>query len=88
MNELVMYSRSSSCPFVSLAKRVLDDYHVPYREIYIDQDSERPPARPGLDWISFRADADRRPLRGRPCPTSLKPLWSQETARAELIGAR
>ncbi len=38
--ELVMYSRSYSCPFVTLAKRVLTDYHVVYREVYIDQDTE------------------------------------------------
>jgi len=51
MHELVMYSRSSSCPFVSLAKRVLDDYHVPYREIYIDRE---PAARQRvLDWTGF-----------------------------------
>ncbi len=36
--ELVMYLRTSSCPFVSLAKRVLNDYAVPYREVNIDQD--------------------------------------------------
>lgn len=36
--ELIMYSRSSGCPMMTLAKRVLDDYHIPYREIFIDQD--------------------------------------------------
>ncbi len=36
--ELVMYSRSSPCPFVSLARRVLDRERVPYRELYIDQE--------------------------------------------------
>jgi glutaredoxin len=36
--ELIMYSRTSPCPFVSLAKRVLDREKVPYRELYIDQD--------------------------------------------------
>ena len=51
MNELIMYARSSSCPFVSLAKRVLDDYHVSYREIHIDKD---PTARQRvLDWTGF-----------------------------------
>lgn len=37
--ELVMYSRSTGCPFVALAKRVLNEYHIPYREIFIDLDS-------------------------------------------------
>jgi glutaredoxin len=34
--ELVMYSRTTPCPFVSLAKRVLEREHVPYRELRID----------------------------------------------------
>jgi glutaredoxin len=33
-----MYSRTTGCPFISVAKRVLDDYHVPYEEIFIDRD--------------------------------------------------
>lgn len=49
--ELVMYSRTYSCPFVSLAKRVLGDYQVPYREIYIDRDSEA--KQRVLDWTGF-----------------------------------
>lgn len=36
--EIIMYSRSTGCPFVTLAKRVLDDYKIPYREILIDKD--------------------------------------------------
>ncbi len=36
--QLVMYSRTTGCPYISLAKRVLTDYAVPYREIFIDQD--------------------------------------------------
>ena len=35
-----MYSRSTGCPFVTVAKRVLNDYGITYREIYIDQDAE------------------------------------------------
>jgi glutaredoxin len=35
--ELVMYTRGG-CAMVGLAKRVLNDYHVPYREIAIDRD--------------------------------------------------
>ena len=49
--ELVMYSRSYGCPFVSLAKRILDDYGVAFREIYIDEDHE---ARERvLEWAGF-----------------------------------
>lgn len=36
--ELVMYSRSYGCPFVTIAKRVLQDYEIPYRELFIDKD--------------------------------------------------
>ena len=49
--QLVMYLRTSSCPFVSLAKRVLSDYAVPYREVNIDQD-ETAKARV-LHWTGF-----------------------------------
>jgi glutaredoxin len=38
--ELVMYSRSLGCPFVSVARRVLEQADIPYREIFIDQDKE------------------------------------------------
>jgi glutaredoxin len=51
--ELVMYSRTTSCPFVTLAKRVLNDYDVPYREIYIDRDDEA--RRRVLAWTGFLA---------------------------------
>lgn len=37
VTELVMYSRTTPCPFVSLAKRVLDAQKVEYREVHIDQ---------------------------------------------------
>jgi len=49
--ELVMYARASSCPFVSLAKRVFDDYHVAYREIYIDRDEDA--RKRVLEWTGF-----------------------------------
>jgi glutaredoxin len=35
---LVMYSRTLSCPWITLAKRVLSDYNVSYHELLIDQD--------------------------------------------------
>jgi len=37
--ELIMYSRTTGCPFITLAKRVLNDYAVSYREIFIDRDN-------------------------------------------------
>lgn len=51
MFELVMYSRTSSCPFVTLAKRVLADYDVSYREVFVDQD-EQARARV-IAWTGF-----------------------------------
>ena len=49
--ELVMYSRSYGCPFVSLAKRILNDYGVTFRELYIDEDTEA--RKRVLDWTGF-----------------------------------
>lgn len=43
--DLVMYTRTLSCPFVSLARQTLARAGVPYREINIDQ---RPAAR---EWL-------------------------------------
>ncbi len=37
--QLVMYSRTVGCPFVSLAKRVLQEHQVAYQEIFIDLDA-------------------------------------------------
>lgn len=51
--EIVMYSRTTGCPFVTLAKKVLDDYAVEYREIFIDKDDD---ARQRVrDWTGFLA---------------------------------
>lgn len=49
--ELVMYTRTAGCPFVTLAKRVLEDYQLPYREVFIDK-SEVDRQRL-LDWVGF-----------------------------------
>ncbi|MBI5666810.1 MAG: glutaredoxin [Chloroflexi bacterium] len=49
--ELVMYSRRMGCPYVTVAKRVLDDYHVPYREILIDMDDTA--RQRVLRWTGF-----------------------------------
>jgi glutaredoxin len=39
-HELVVYIRAAGCPLVTLARRTLSDYGVPYREIVIDDDTE------------------------------------------------
>ena len=49
--ELVMYSRSYGCPFVTTAKKVLNAYDVPFREIHIDLDPEA--KQRVLDWTGF-----------------------------------
>lgn len=51
--ELVMYTRTSGCPFVSLAKKVLKDHDVQYREIFIDKDDTA--LERVLDWTGFKA---------------------------------
>ena len=38
--QLIMYSRTTGCPFITLAKRVLNDYDVSCQEIFIDQDQQ------------------------------------------------
>jgi glutaredoxin len=48
---LVMYSRTTGCPYITIARRVLSEHNVAYDEIYIDQD---PIARQHvLDWTGF-----------------------------------
>lgn len=49
--ELVMYTRTTPCPFVSLAKRVLEAQHVEYRELFIDR--EKIIEQRVLDWTGF-----------------------------------
>jgi glutaredoxin len=49
--ELVMYSRTTACPFVTLALRVLDEQHVPYRKLFIDQDKAN--EQRVLNWTGF-----------------------------------
>jgi glutaredoxin len=51
--ELIMYHRTYGCPFVTLAKQVLRDYNVTYREIFIDQDAD---ARERvINWTGFQS---------------------------------
>lgn len=49
--QLVMYSRTTGCPFISVAKRVLDDYAISYQEIFIDKDMDA--RQRVLDWTGF-----------------------------------
>lgn len=49
--ELVMYSRTTGCPFVSLAKRVLHDHNISYREVFIDEDEAA--RQRVLAWTGF-----------------------------------
>lgn len=49
--ELVMYSRTYGCPYVTTAKRILQQENIVYREIFIDKD---PQARDRvLRWTGF-----------------------------------
>ncbi|HRE47286.1 MAG TPA: glutaredoxin family protein [Aggregatilineales bacterium] len=49
--ELVMYSRTTPCAYVTIARGVLTKRGVPYRELFIDeQDTYRQRV---LDWTGF-----------------------------------
>ena len=48
---LVMYTRTSSCPFVTLSKRVLADHAVTYHEVFTDRDDEA--RQRVLAWTGF-----------------------------------
>ena len=51
LKEVVMYSRTYGCPYVALAKRVLQQENIPYREVFIDKDVQ---ARERvLAWTGF-----------------------------------
>lgn len=49
--ELVVYTRTLGCPFVTIAKRVLKKYNIAYREIFIDKDQAA--RQRVLDWTGF-----------------------------------
>jgi glutaredoxin len=49
--EIVMYTRTLGCPFISVAKRVLNDHALPYRELFIDRDTTA--RQRVLDWTGF-----------------------------------
>lgn len=48
---LLMYTRTFGCPYISVAKRVFEQYNISYDEIFIDRD---PMAKQRvLDWTGF-----------------------------------
>jgi glutaredoxin len=51
--ELVIYGRTSYCPYLDTARDVLAEYHVPHRVIMIDQDEAA--ARRVVEWTGFRS---------------------------------
>jgi glutaredoxin len=53
MKRIVMYGRTTGCPFITVAKRVFSDYNLSYEEIMIDKDSEA--RRRVLEWTGFLA---------------------------------
>lgn len=51
--ELVVYARTTYCPYIAKVKRVFEQYHVPHREIMIDQSEEA--TRRVEGWTGFRS---------------------------------
>ncbi len=51
--EIVMYARSYGCPYVRVAKRVLDQHQLAYREISINKDVEA--KKRLVDWTGFES---------------------------------
>jgi glutaredoxin len=49
--ELVMYTRTTPCPFVNLAHRVLEAQNVSFREVFIDLDKAM--EQRVLTWTGF-----------------------------------
>jgi glutaredoxin len=49
--QIVMYSRTMGCPFVSVAKRVFEDHALAYQEVFIDKDMAA--RQRVLQWTGF-----------------------------------
>jgi glutaredoxin len=49
--QLVMYTRTLPCPYVNIARTVLEHYRIPYHEIFIDRDNEA--LERVLTWTGF-----------------------------------
>src|SRR5260221_11947712 len=74
-HELIMYARTTPCPFVTLAKRVLEAEHVPYRELFIDQDKaleDRVVKWPGFLSVPTLVVAGRGEVLPYPQPADLE----------------
>ena len=52
-HELIVYGRTTYCPYLDIAHTVLADHKIPYREIMIDQDPEA--AGRVIAWTGFRS---------------------------------
>lgn len=50
---LIMYARTYGCPFVSTARRVLDESRIPYTEIMINMDENA--RRHVIEWTGFES---------------------------------
>jgi glutaredoxin len=51
--ELIVYGRTTYCPYLDTAHTVLAEYKVPYREIMIDLDPDA--AARVIAWTGFRS---------------------------------
>jgi glutaredoxin len=51
--ELIVYMRTTYCPYISRAQRVFEKYSVPHRDIMIDQSEEA--TRRVEGWTGFRS---------------------------------
>ena len=51
--ELVMYSRTLGCPYITIAKKTLSEYNISVREVFIDKDDKA--RQYVLNWTGFLA---------------------------------
>lgn len=51
--ELVVYARSTYCPYIAKAQRVFEQYNVPHRDILIDESEEA--TRRVEGWTGYRS---------------------------------
>jgi glutaredoxin len=51
--ELVVYTRTKSCPYWSMARRALEKHRLPYRTILVDEDEAA--RQRVIEWTGFEA---------------------------------
>jgi len=51
--EILMYGRTTFCPYQRIARRVFEQYNIPIREIMIDQNPEA--LERVINWTGFRS---------------------------------